>query len=141
MVAQDLAAVIDIEQATQPVPWTERIFQDCLQSGYQCLVLSDDNELVGFAILAIAAGECHVLNIAIRPERQGQGLGLFLLQQIFAMLQDTSTSLVLLEVRVSNKVAQGLYQKLGFKTIGYRKDYYAAEKGREDAMVMSLQLN
>jgi ribosomal-protein-alanine N-acetyltransferase len=140
MQIKDLKLVSCIEQATQFVPWTEKIFHDCLQVGYQGHVLHDDTQILGFAVLALGASECHVLNLAITPERQGQGLGHFFMRRLLTMLKYLNVEHVFLEVRVTNQAAQSLYKKLGFKQLGYRKEYYAAKQGREDAIVMSLAL-
>ena len=45
-----------------------------------------------------------------------------------------------LEVRLSNQVAYQLYEKLGFNEIGVRHDYYPAYTGREDAIVLAIEL-
>ena len=47
---------------------------------------------------------------------------------------------VSLEVRPSNAVARAAYDRLGFATVGQRKGYYPAPGGREDAIVLSLDL-
>ena len=42
--------------------------------------------------------------------------------------------------RSSNKTAFHVYHRLGFNEIGIRKNYYPTEKGREDAIVLALEL-
>ncbi|MGM0595374.1 MAG: ribosomal protein S18-alanine N-acetyltransferase, partial [Pseudomonadota bacterium] len=96
--------------------------------------------LIGYAILSAAAGEAHILNIVIAPERQGQGLGrrfmAFLLQTARSHGADTA----FLEVRPSNRIAVYLYESIGFRQAGLRRDYYPTGRGREDALVMARSL-
>ena len=47
---------------------------------------------------------------------------------------------VFLEVRPSNPGAIALYRAEGFNEIGLRPNYYPAAKGREDAIVMAIEL-
>lgn len=136
----DISVITQIEQATQPIPWTEQIFTDCLKVGYQGWVLALELEIVGFVFVAIAAGESHILDIAISPVHQRKGYGKFLMQQLLQELKQQQVIVVFLEVRISNLQAQELYKKLGFSEIGRRKDYYQAKQGKEDAIVMSLDL-
>jgi len=136
----DLEAVSLIEQWVQVVPWTKNIFIDCLRAGYQGFIVERRQEVVGFVLFTFAAGECHILNIAISPLEQSQGIGYWLMQYVLNHLKQLSASSVFLEVRASNRKAQALYKKLQFKEIGQRKGYYQAKQGREDAIVMSLEL-
>jgi ribosomal-protein-alanine N-acetyltransferase len=141
MQKDDLKAVSTIERVTQIVPWTANIFEDCLRVGYQGFVVICKGEIIGFIILAVAANECHILNIAVSPLEQGQGIGFWLMQHVLEVLKLQTVNAVFLEVRVSNVKAQKLYQKLSFAEIGRRVNYYQAKQGREDAIVMSLALN
>ncbi len=141
MLESDLAAVTNLEQVTQVVPWTMAIFMDCLRVGYRGFVVECNHEVIGFVILASAAGESHILNLAVSPSKQGQGIGYWLMQHILSELQQQGINLVFLEVRASNLKAQKLYKKLNFTEIGQRKNYYQTKQGREDAIVMSLNIN
>jgi ribosomal-protein-alanine N-acetyltransferase len=81
--------------------------------------------------------EAHLLNVAVSAEKQGQGLGRFLLNQAVACARGLGMESVLLEVRPSNTRALEIYERYGFKQIGRRKGYYPAADGqREDAIVM-----
>ena len=63
----DLGAVLEIELRAYPFPWTRGIFEDCLRAAYPAWVLVDDATIVGYAVLSVAAGEAHVLNICVDP--------------------------------------------------------------------------
>jgi ribosomal-protein-alanine N-acetyltransferase len=138
----DLAEVLDLEQTVYPHPWSMANFVDSLASGYQCWVLRDTNgELLGYFLLMPMVDEAHLLNVAVSAERQGQGLGRFLLNQAVACARGLGMESVLLEVRPSNTRALEIYQRYGFQTIGKRKGYYpAANQQREDAIVMRIGL-
>jgi ribosomal-protein-alanine N-acetyltransferase len=142
MKQEDVAGVMRIEEVVCEFPWTYSIFSDCIKVGYGCWVLEDqdEREIIGYGLVSKAGTEAHILNICIKPEWQGQGLGrrmmLHLINEGKKMLVDT----VYLEVRVSNHRAFELYRTLGFTVIGQRKDYYPAKDGREDANVLQLSL-
>ena len=81
-----------------------------------------------------------MLNLCVRQQYQGKGLGRFILNFIINYAKSSSFSLVVLEVRSTNSRAQKLYRKVGFNEISVRKDYYPAQVGREDAILMGLDL-
>ncbi|WP_108652359.1 ribosomal protein S18-alanine N-acetyltransferase [Dongshaea marina] len=81
-----------------------------------------------------------MFNICIAPAFRRRGLGRQLLEHLIGQLKQKKADLLWLEVRRSNQAALNLYQELGFESQGVRKDYYPAESGREDALVMRLTL-
>ena len=86
-------------------------------------------------LLPTAVGEAHLLNICVEPGWQGHGLGRRLLRRMLRIARERDADTMFLEVRVSNKAAQGLYEAEGFAEVGRRRDYYPARYGREDAIV------
>ncbi len=135
----DLDAVYAIETAAYPFPWTRGNFSDCMETGYRCEVLLEDNCIRGYSILAVMVDEAHVLNCCVAPPAQGRGLGRQMMQHLISRLSHMHLPSLLLEVRPSNTAAIHLYMDLGFLKIGQRRGYYpatAAEGGREDALVM-----
>ena len=137
---QDLDAVIAIEHSAYPFPWTQGIFRDCLRVGYPAWVLHDDGGIIGYGVLSIAADEAHLLNICIDPRMQGRGYGRRLLRSLLRIAREGGAQRIFLEVRPSNPQAVALYQDEGFNEIGRRPRYYPAYRGREDAIVMALEL-
>ena len=135
----DLAAVLAIEQQAYEFPWTRGIFRDCLRIGYHCYVVTGEEGVVGYGILSIGAGESHILNLCIHPQRRRCGLGGALLRFLMEEARKARVDCILLEVRPSNEGAIRLYQSLGFNEIGLRKGYYPARKGREDALVFACE--
>lgn len=138
---EDLEEIMEVELRAYPFPWTEGIFRDCMRVGYSCWVMTEGSTLVGYAVMSMAAGECHVLNLCVRPERQGCGYGRILLRNLLEHARRHQVETVFLEVRPSNTPAVHLYTSEGFNEVGLRKRYYPAVKGREDALVLAKSLN
>lgn len=136
----DLAAIQLIETRAYEFPWTVGIFRDCLRADYPSWLMYSGSRIVGYFLMSIAAGEAHVLNICIAPELQGQGYGRRLLHELLKIARGRRVARVFLEVRPSNKSAIALYHAEGFNEIGRRPRYYPAKDGREDALVMAMEL-
>ena len=137
---QDLDRVMEIELTAYPYPWTRGIFKDCIRVGYECWGLQAGSRLVAYCVQTHAAGECHLLNLCVDPEWQRKGLGSTLLDHSIRLARLQNCSSMYLEVRPSNPAGYRLYEKNGFAVIGMRPDYYTSEGGREDAIVMKLEL-
>ncbi len=143
MQVSDIDEVVHIEQQAYPFPWTRGNFVDSLSTHYDAWVLRDANQLLaGYFLLMHAVDEVHLLNITVRPDLQGRGVGRLLLDKVRQQATEAGMTSVLLEVRPSNQHALMVYGHLGFEHIGLRKNYYPAGSGeREDAIVMRLTLN
>lgn len=140
MLEADVDDVLKIEYAAFSHPWTRGIFLDCVRSGYECWLLFRGQQQVGHTVLSAAGDESHLLNITVKPESQGAGLGAALLDFIIERARQRQAGVTFLEVRVSNQVAARLYERYGFNEIGRRRNYYPAVGGREDALVMAYSL-
>ena len=140
MTELDLEAVLEIERLSNPFPWTEQNFIDCLRRDYYCLIQTHSDRVSGFAIQSIALDEAHLLNIGVSSNKRRQGLGSDLLEKIIYASEAMGSNKIFLEVRVSNVAATNLYLDFGFKQIGVRKDYYRLPEGKEDALLMSKSL-
>jgi [ribosomal protein S18]-alanine N-acetyltransferase len=140
MVQSDLPWVAARERELHATPWTEGNFADSLEAGYSCWVVSQGEELVGYAILMVVVDEAHLLNITVAAARQRGGVGGALLARLCGLARQVGAQQMFLEVRPSNEPAQALYRRTGFQLIGRRKGYYPGPRGREDALVMRLPL-
>lgn len=140
MCAQDVEQVAAIEARAYSYPWGEGIFRDCLRAGYRCRVMVDQGEVVGYAIMSVAAGEAHLLNLCIEPARQRAGVGRRLLGDLLAAAHKCNAAILFLEVRPTNTAALALYGRYGFERIGVRRRYYRASSGREDALILAFNL-
>ena len=136
----DLPSVMDLERQAYPYPWRQGMFSDCLKQGDECWLLAHGGRLIGHSVLALGAGESHLLNLCVHPASQGQGFGRVLAEHTVAQARARFATVVFLEVRPSNHAAQRLYQTLGFNQIGVRPNYYPAPQGREDALVLAKPL-
>jgi [ribosomal protein S18]-alanine N-acetyltransferase len=136
----DVASVIRIERASYQFPWTEGIFHDCLRVAYLCHVAVQDDEIVGYAVMSMGAGEAHILNLCVREAVRRTGVGRTLIRYLLEQATDAGMLEAFLEVRPSNTIAILLYRSLGFEQIGTRRGYYQAVGGREDAAVLRLRL-
>lgn len=136
----DLDEVLAIEHAVYTHPWTRGNFVDSLNAGYHCHTYRLGDELLGYFAMIVAVGEAHLLNLSIAPSRQRQGLGTVLLGEVIRMARTRGAQHVFLEVRPSNLPAIALYEASGFKRIAERRGYYPAHGGREDALILTLEL-
>ncbi len=141
MGAADLDCVLDIEAKNYNYPWSENIFMDCLRAtNYTCWVCEEaDRSVIGYCIVSTGAGEAHIMNLCVDPEVQGLGAGRKMLEHMISQIR-LQAETVFLEVRPSNYKAIKLYKSLGFNEIGIRKGYYPAKNGREDAVMLALEL-
>ena len=140
MAEKDLGQVLEIERRIYEFPWTLGNFADSLRSGYSCWVIRSGSALAGYCIIAIAAGEAHLLNLSIDERCQRRGHGSTLLAHVISTVRRDKAGMLFLEVRPSNDPGRQLYRKFGFKRIGVRREYYPAASGREDAWVLALIL-
>jgi ribosomal-protein-alanine N-acetyltransferase len=136
----DLRAVLEIEESIYEFPWTLGNFRDSLRAGYACWVMSEGRRLIGYAVLMLAAGEAHLLNLSVAAGSQRRGHGRHLLHNVVQAARGHKAKVLFLEVRPTNAVGQRLYAGYGFRQIGVRRGYYPARKGREDALVLALDL-
>jgi len=137
---QDLEEVMAIEGALYTHPWTRGNFTDSLRAGYECRVLGLGGQLFGYFVLMVAAGEAHLLNLSIAAPYQRTGHGSLLLREAAALARSLGARSLFLEVRPSNRAAQALYTRFGFRKVAVRRGYYPAYAGREDALVLTLPL-
>lgn len=141
MEGADLRAVMTLERSSHLTPWTEGNFLDALAAGNLCVVAEQGGVLVACAVLQMAAGEAQLLTMAVQAAKRRQGLGRQLLSELIERASVYGADSIWLEVRVSNTAAIALYRRAGFADIGWRRNYYATEDGREDAIMMRLALS
>jgi ribosomal-protein-alanine N-acetyltransferase len=143
MTMQDIAAIHKIECAANRFPWSQKNFSDSLDSGHYAWIYRqpDCKEIVGYAVVQFILDEAHLLNICVEPTQQGNGYGRVILKHLIEYAKTRDSNLMVLEVRRSNQRAQNLYLQEGFNEMSVRAGYYPAEKGREDAILMGLDLS
>ena len=135
-----LDEVLAIEKRAYGHPWSRGNFADSLRSGYQAQLLCAGPTLLGYFVAMKGVDEVHLLNITVAPAYQGQGWGRVLLDALALWSRGQGAQWLWLEVRTSNLRAQQVYERYGFRRVGERRNYYPADGGREDAIVMSYPL-
>jgi len=140
MTHEDLTFVSDIERRSYVFPWSHGVFRDCLLAAYKCIVLERADSVAGYAVLSIAAGEAHILNLCVDSAYRAHGYGELMLNEILGLAREADVEEIFLEVRPSNETALALYKKKGFHKIADRPEYYQSREGREDASVLSKKL-
>jgi [ribosomal protein S18]-alanine N-acetyltransferase len=140
MTLADVPAVVFVERSSYQFPWSEGVFRDCIRVGYLCRVVESAGEVAGYGIMSYGAGEAHILNVCVRQDLRGAGVGRRLMDFLLERARAAQMQDIFLEVRPSNPTAIRLYESLGFARVGVRKAYYQANGGREDAWVYKLTL-
>jgi len=140
MLTADIDSAAAIEARSYIYPWSWVIISDFLRADYFSIVVQIGGAVVGYSIVSVAVAEAHILNLCIDVDRQRQGLGNLLLQEALSYARQQRVQRMFLEVRPSNDVAIRLYEQSGFNRLGHRPGYYLAANGREDALVLAIQL-
>lgn len=135
----DLDSVLRIEEDSFNLPFSRGLFEKFMrQEDFYCWVALHGEELVGYAVYAVAADEVDLLNIAIDKRWRRRGIGSLMVRHILEQLMELGSRRIFLEVRPSNTVAMAFYDKLGFFQIGIRPGYY--HDSGEDALVYSRDI-
>jgi ribosomal-protein-alanine N-acetyltransferase len=104
------------------------------------LVAVRDDSICGYIVFSQVLDQASVHSIAVALQCQREGLGQLLLDAALAQMRTAGATRCLLEVRQSNAAARALYEGSHFRLDGLRKNYYPAPGGREDALLMSKEL-
>ena len=140
MEIDDLKKVLEIEKKSFPIPWTyELFFGELTRNRYaRYFVLEKDNEVVGYLGLWHKGSSFHITNIAITEKLRRKGYGRKLLKFVEKIAAIHKIKKISLEVGSSNRIAQDMYKKYGYKVIRSLRNYYQEEK--EDALIMEKKL-
>lgn len=136
----DIQAIVAIEHECFTQPWTESAFYNELMHNHfaHYVVMLWGEYIIGYGGMWTIMDEAHITNIGIREAYRGRKLGDRLMRELLTMAADRGMKRITLEVRVSNTVAQQLYEKYGFHVEGVRRGYYS-DNG-EDALIMWADL-
>ena len=142
---EDLPRVRAIEQGLKDAPhWSQPSWETVLDPGASrrrvgvVAEAHEPNEVVGFAVAAIAELEAELESIGVAAAWQRRGAGRQILRGLIDELSKSGVRKVFLEVRASNAAALALYGSLRFEETGRRVRYYADPE--EDAVLMRLSL-
>lgn len=135
MLPQDAAETAALERIIFTMPWSENGFLTSLQSPDTLyLVARVGGRIAGYCGFLQSFDEADITNAAVAPDFRGRGVGTRMLRELMARGRERGVSRYTLEVRQSNEAAIRLYRKLGFASVGIRKDFY--ERPRENALIM-----
>lgn len=136
MKKEDIDSVVAIENEIFSIPWSAKSFLDACNEEYNIyLVCEMDGGIVGYCGLWTVLGEGNITNMAVHKDYRQCGIGTALMEAMELLGKKMDVSIFFLEVRAGNIAAQKLYEKMGYREIGRRKNFY--EKPVEDALVMS----
>jgi ribosomal-protein-alanine N-acetyltransferase len=160
----DVPIVAAIERLSFPTPWPTSSFlyelSNRTRSFYRVLLTAEgrgtasregrwrrwlrcvvdrpeESRVIGYVGFRLQSAEAHISTVAVHPDRRGNGLGELLLLTAIEQALELGSSVVSLEVRASNRVAQNLYRKYGFRFTSVHRGYY---RDGEDAWLMAVQI-
>ena len=135
MLQKDLLSVAEIEKQCFSEPWSEKSLKESLESqSYYFLVAEEAEEVVGYMGISIILEEADVTNIAVKAEYRRCGIAEALIYRMVQDCRERGIQAMMLEVRGGNEPAIQLYRKMGFCSVGIRKNFY--QKPTEDAIIM-----
>ncbi len=135
MTADDISQVAEIERQIFSIPWSEKAFKDSMESDNTIyIVAKEDNNVAGYAGMYLSFEEGNITNVAVNPSSRRKGIGEKIVRDILNRAYEKGVRDVFLEVRETNSAAIALYEKIGFKEEGIRKNFY--EKPKENALIM-----
>jgi ribosomal-protein-alanine N-acetyltransferase len=137
----DATLITLLDERMQLTDWRVGQYQDCCENPRSVLLAEVDDELCGYLATSRVLDETTILALAVAPWARRKGLAAALLSEARKYWRKSGQQRCLLEVRESNQAARCLYLGLGFLEDGMRKDYYPGPGGRENAILMSLDLN
>ena len=138
MTEDDIEDVYAIECDCFHTPWSRESYLREVREN-ECaryVVIREQGHVIAYAGMWFVLDEAHITNVAVRRDRRGIGIGEMVMRALIQLAADSGMNWMTLEVRRSNLAAQGLYHKLGFIDVGYRKRYY---ENTEDALIMALE--
>ena len=148
LVESDIPSILEIENDSQPEPWTEKAFVEEIDRVNSRMLVarlatgsasgSPSQEIAGYICFWLVAGEIQILNIAVRKTLRRQGIARKLIELAIRAAREETARYITLEVRKSNLAARKLYETFGFRAVGERPGYYGAQK--ESAVLMEIEM-
>ena len=134
-----LKDISKLEEICFSTPWSQNALTEAFMAGTKFFVAQKDNKVLGYVGISAIIDEGYVTNIAVFPEYRNMGVATAMLRHLFDFAKKQNLAFISLEVRESNFTAISLYEKLGFKTEGKRKNFYTAPT--EDALIMTKRFD
>ena len=136
-----LDEVAELERVCFSTPWSRNMLSEELENDCSAMLVALDGQdyVVGYAGVQVILDEGYITNVAVRPEYRRRGVAGKLLRVFLDFAKAHQLAFLTLEVRASNAPAMALYEGLGFRDVGRRKNYY--EHPREDAVIMTKEFD
>ena len=127
--------IAELEKLCFNDPWSANSVASELENRLAFwLVAMEDDQVIGYVGSQTVLGETDMMNIAIHPDHRKRGIATELIEALIHGLTERGSHSLMLEVRASNEPAKALYTKMGFESVGVRKNYY--RNPREDALIL-----
>jgi ribosomal-protein-alanine N-acetyltransferase len=140
--AFDLPVFVSLDKELFPYsPWSASQYKEEFSAPTRHFVVAVDDEqsIIGYAgVFAPGAAEADVLTVGVVPNHRGKGVARQLMELLTNWAHNQGSTAMMLEVKVDNAEAIGLYESLGYSKLNTRKDYFGAGL---DALVMRLELS
>lgn len=138
MTLSDLQEIENTLEAEFDDFWNASILESELKNTLsKYIVAKIETEIVGFAGVIDTVDQFEITNIVVKKKFRNNGIGNALLIELIKLAKTNNKDKIILEVNNTNKPAIKLYEKNGFKNIGFRKKYY---NNTDDANIMALQI-
>jgi [ribosomal protein S18]-alanine N-acetyltransferase len=142
MTKADIDEVMAIERLSFSNPWHATTFQGEIENdGISFPLVAVDRaakRIAGYIMVWKIRDDVQINNVAVHPDFRRTGVAEGMLREVLDWARAAGGAFVSLEVRISNAGARALYEKLGFRLLAVRKDYYTQPV--EDALVLGLDL-
>ena len=140
--AFDLPVFVSLDKELFPYsPWSASQYKEEFSAPTRHFVVAVDHEqsIIGYAgVFAPGGAEADVLTVGVVPNHRGKGIARQLMALITDWAHEQGSTAMMLEVKVDNQDAIGLYESLGYSKLNTRKDYFGSGL---DALVMRLELS
>lgn len=139
MPRRDMTRVLGIEERCFEFPWSEMDFVRCLRNRNAIgMVVEHDGNVIGFVIYELHKERLHILNMAVHPDYQRQGVGRAIVAKLTSKLEHDRRNRILLEVRESNLTALAFLRHCGFEAKRIMPNFY--QETTDDAYLMEYRL-
>ncbi len=132
LVDSDIPAVVALEEANQPQPWTEGILEAELAADDRSYLVAEAEGIVGFGGVMVVGSEAHITNLLVAPDHRRRGIARKLMSRLVRDAVEMGAGHLTLEVRAGNEAARRLYHRFELAPVGVRPGYYQGE----DALIM-----
>ena len=138
-VKENIPEIAKLEKICFSTPWSEASLLEALDNGTTLFTAFYNKTIAGYMGISCILDEGYITNIAVFPNFRKKGIATAMLKNCINLAKEKKLAFISLEVRESNKKAIGLYEKLGFKTVGVRKNFYT--NPCENAKIMTKRFD